>query len=88
MDNVYLVCQAKRTSGTWSKGVVIKDAENLDNREEALQTYHSYLGAYGYNHEANTDYVFCEIVNANGEIIMLETWEKRAEEEPEPEPEE
>lgn len=88
MDNVYFVHQIKHTNGAWTKGIVVKDDPTLNNREEAMQGYHSYLGAYGYNHEAGTDFVSCEVTNALGEVIIIEVWEKQVEEEPEPEPQE
>ena len=87
MENVYVVHQIKRTNGVWNKGIVVKADENLNNREEALQGYHSYLGAYAYNHEAGTDFVSCEVTNALGEVIIIEIWEKQPEPEVEPEPE-
>lgn len=63
MDKYFLV-QIKRTNGTIEKGVVVKDT--LDG---ARQSYHAYLGAYGYGHDANTDYVACLIVNSAGLVI-------------------
>lgn len=60
----YFLMQVKRTNGTIEKGVVVKNT--LD---EARQGYHAYLGAYGYGHDANTDYVFAATFNAEGLMI-------------------
>lgn len=59
-DTCFLV-QIKRTNGTYEKGVVVKDDLN-----GARQSYHAYLGAYGYGHDPNTDYVQCEIIDSYG----------------------
>ena len=56
-DKVFLV-QIKRTGGVYEKGVVVKDSINA-----ARQSFHAYLGAYGYGHDDNTDYVAVEILD-------------------------
>ena len=61
MEEKYFLMQIKHTNGTWEKGVVVKDT--LD---AARQSYHAYLGAYGYGNQANTDYVQCAIFGSNG----------------------
>ena len=63
MENKYFLVQVKRTNGTYEKGVVIKDT--LD---AARQSYHAYLGAYGYKNDVKTDYVMCQIIGDNGPI--------------------
>lgn len=78
MKNVYFVNQAchNKTTNTWSKGFVIKDDPNVDNEAAALQTYHAYLGAYGYGNNADIDYVYCRLTSANGIREPLEEyWE-------------
>lgn len=77
MNNVYFLMQAKhnKTTDTWDKGVVVKFDPTKDNREEALQGYHAYLGAYAYGHDPNCDYVICAIFKASsGEEITKEKW--------------
>lgn len=77
MNNIYFVTQIyhNKTNNTWNKGVVIKE-----NVEEALQTYHAYLGAYAYGHNEDIDYVFCRISSATGVREPIEeTWIKAAE---------
>lgn len=69
MDNKFFVHQIKRTSGTYDKGIVIKDSI-----EAAKQTYHAYLGAYAYGRDENTDLVFCEITSNAGIRMMAEFW--------------
>lgn len=63
MEDKYFLVQIKRTSNTYEKGVVVKDT-----LADARQSYHAYLGAYGYGHDENTDYVQCEIISMSGEI--------------------
>ena len=60
MDKFFLV-QIKRTSGAVEKGVVVKDDLNA-----ARQGFHAYLGAYGYGHDENTDYVAVYIIDSEG----------------------
>lgn len=57
----FFLIQIKRTNGTIEKGVVVKDSYNA-----ALQSYFAYLGAYGYEHDPNTDYVQVAILNSAG----------------------
>ena len=66
MDKFYLV-QVKQTNGTIEKGVVVKDTLN-----DAKQSYHAYLGAYGYGRDAKTDYVMVAILNAVGLMLYSE----------------
>ena len=58
MNNFYLT-QIKRTNGTIEKGVVVKDTYDA-----ACQSFHSYLGAYAYGKDENTDYVLVQIINS------------------------
>lgn len=69
MITKFFLTQIKRTNGTFEKGCVVKDT--LD---EVKQSYHAYLGAYAYGHDANTDYVQCLVSDINGAVIMSETW--------------
>lgn len=68
MKNVYFLHQVQhnKTTGQWSKGIVIKDDPTKDNEEAALQGYHAYLGAYAYGNNADIDYVYCRITAADG----------------------
>lgn len=66
MDKYFLV-QVKRTNGTIEKGVVVKDTLN-----DAKQSYHAYLGAYGYGRDVNTDYVMVGIMNGAGTLLYSE----------------
>lgn len=76
----YFLHQIKHTSNVYDKGIVVK--ETLDS---AKQGYHAYLGAYAYEHDANTDFVSVFISDTNGTILMAETWKKAIESEPESE---
>ena len=64
MENKYFLTQIKHTNGNWEKGVVVKDTA-----EDARQSFHAYLGAYGYGKDANTDYVQEFITDSFGAII-------------------
>lgn len=78
MKNVYFVNQAyhNKTTDTWTKGIVIKSDPEKDNEAEALQTYHSYLGAYAYGHAPDIDYVYCRLTAANNTREPIEEeWE-------------
>ena len=69
MTKFFLV-QIKRTSGTIEKGVVVKDTADA-----ARQSYYAYLGAYGYGHDANTDYVAVYIIDSTGLCIESKVWD-------------
>ena len=78
MKNVYFVHQVQhnKTNDTWTKGIVVKADPTADNEAAALQTYHSYLGAYGYGNNADIDYVYCRLTAADHmREPMEESWE-------------
>lgn len=81
MDKYFLI-QIKRTNGVIEKGVVVKDT--LD---AAKQSYHSYLGAYAFGNNADTDYVMVQILDGKGLGLKGEFWEKIVAPTPEPEEE-
>lgn len=62
MEEKFFLIQIKHTNNVYEKGAVVKST--LD---EARQSYHAYLGAYGYGHDPNTDYVACYIFGMRGE---------------------
>ena len=70
-ETKFFLHQIRRTSGTYDKGIVVK--ESLD---AAKQSYYAYLGAYGFDHDANTDYVYCMITDTHGNIHASELWIK------------
>lgn len=78
MENNFFLHQIKRTNGNFDKGIVIKDTY-----EGAKQSYHAYLGAYAYGHDANTDFVSCMITDMSGIVLepFSETWQAPAPEE-------
>lgn len=81
MKNVYFVHQVQhnKTNDTWTKGIVVKSDPAKDNEAEALQAYHSYLGAYAYGHAPEIDYVYCRLTAAdNIREPMEESWEAPA----------
>ena len=81
MNNAFFLHQIKRTRGTYNKGIVVNSSGTSDENFEATkQAYHAYLGAYAYNHEADTDYVSVMITDLSGRVIepFSETWEKAA----------
>lgn len=84
MANAYFLHQIKhnKTNDTWDKGIVVKASQptGKENLEEALQSYHAYLGAYAYGHDASVDYVACYITDKRGNRAIWETWEAPIEE--------
>lgn len=79
MEDKYFLTQIKRsTAGTYEKGVVVKDS--LD---AARQSYHAYLGAYGFGNAANVDYVAVYIADMNGRITDSCVDDRRVRPEPE-----
>jgi len=80
MNNVYFISQAyhNKTNDTWTKGLVVKSDPEKDNEAEALQVYHSYLGAYAYGHSPDIDYVFCRVTAAdNVREPLEEMWQEK-----------
>lgn len=65
----YFLHQIKRTGGTFDKGIVIKDSY-----EGAKQGYHTYLGAYAYGQNPDTDFVQAMITDMNGAVLLSESW--------------
>lgn len=66
MEKYFLTQIQHAKDGTWTKGVVIKDT-----LEAARQSFHAYLGAYGYGQQINTDYVACYISTITGQITDM-----------------
>lgn len=63
MEEKFFLTQIQRKNGEYTKGVVVKDT--LD---AARQSFHAYLGAYGYGNDATVDYVACYIADMQGRI--------------------
>lgn len=68
----YFLVQIKHTNGNWEKGVVVKDTLNA-----ARQSFHSYLGAYGYGQNPQTDYVLVQIIGDTGAIYDMTIDDRR-----------
>lgn len=71
MANVekWFLSQVRRTNGDYSqgKGVVVHDT-----KDNAINAFHAYFAAYGYDKDPNTDYVACFISDMSGAIIKSE----------------
>lgn len=80
MEEKFFLIQIRRTNRVYDKGIVVKDT--LD---EAKQSYHAYLGAYGYGHDPATDYVQVAINTITGATVVGPEIDDRR---PEPEEEE
>ena len=59
----FLVQIQRSTEGVYTKGVVVK--ETLDG---ARQSFHAYLGAYGFGNNAEVDYVQCMVIDSEGRV--------------------
>lgn len=66
MEMYFLTQIQHKKDGTWTKGVVIKET-----LEAARQSFHAYLGAYGYGQDNNIDYVACYISTMTGQITDM-----------------
>lgn len=73
MANKFFMHRIKCANGDYDKGIEVKDT--LD---DAKQSYHAYLGAYAYGHDANTDFVQCMITDqlSGGLVLLTETWNR------------
>lgn len=68
MVEKWFLSQIKRaTDGTYTKGVVVHDT-----KDNAMNGFHAYFGAYGYGKDANCDYVACFVSDMSGAIIKSE----------------
>lgn len=78
MVEKWFLSQIKRaTDGTYTKGVVVHDT-----RDNALNGFHAYFGAYGYGRDASCDYVACFVSDMSGAIIKSEVDDRIKREEP------
>ena len=66
---MFFLHQIKHTNSAYEKGIAVK--ETFD---DAKQSYHAYLGAYAYGHDANTDMVSVMISDESGAVLLNETW--------------
>lgn len=69
-----------KESGEYNKGVVVHDS-----KENALNGFHAYFGAYGYDHDKTCDYVACFVSDMSGAIIKSEVDDRIEKSEPEEE---
>ncbi len=83
MEEKYFVTQIQRKNGEYIKGVVVKNSLNA-----ARQSYHAYLGAYGFEADSTIDYVACYIADMDGVIRNSTIDDRIPVPEPEPAPEE
>ena len=60
---MFFLIQIQRKNGEYTKGVVVKDSLNA-----ARQSFHSYLGAYGYGNDATIDYVQVMVIDSDGRV--------------------
>lgn len=76
----WFLSQIKRnkTTGAYDKGVVVHDS-----KDNALNGFHAYFGAYGYGKDSTIDYVSCFVSDMSGAIIRSEVDDRI--ERPEPE---
>ena len=80
-EQKWFLSQIKRaTDGTYTKGVVVHDT-----KDNALNGFHAYFGAYGYGKDATCDYVACFVSDMSGAIIKSEVDNRIPAPEPEPE---
>jgi len=61
MQEKFFLVQIQRKEGVYTKGVVVKDSLNA-----ARQSFHAYLGAYGFGNDQTIDYVACYVIDMAG----------------------
>lgn len=71
-NDKFFLTQVQRRNGNYSKGVVVHDS-----LEAAKQGYHAYLGAYGFGHDPEVDFVACSIMDSNGYVEPVEVDDRR-----------
>ena len=80
-DGKVFLARIKRTEAT---GAYEKGLEVRNSVDDAMQGFHAYMAAYGYDHDATVDFCQCMVFTKNNIVLKAETWMKP---EPEPEPE-
>ena len=82
-EEKWFLSQIKRNkeTGNFDKGVVVHSS-----KENALNGFHAYFGAYGYGKDGTIDYVQCSVSDMSGAIIRSEVDDRI--ERPEPSPNE
>lgn len=63
----WFLTQIKHNNNEWEKGCVVHDS-----KENALNGFHAYFGAYGYGKIKTTDYVACYVADMAGNVIHSE----------------
>ena len=63
MEEKFFLHQIHRKNGTYTKGIVVHNS--LD---AARQGFHAYLGAYGYGHDPDIDFVSCMVTDMTGRV--------------------
>lgn len=71
-ESKFFLVQIKKTNDIYEKGVVVKDT-----LEDAKQGFHAYFGAYGYDHDSNTNFVECLVVDDCTNVLMREVDDRR-----------
>ena len=66
---MFFLHQIKKTNSEYEKGIVIKNSF-----DDALQSYHAYMGAYAYNHDNNTTFVLAMVTDASGAVLVKDAW--------------
>ena len=79
-ETTFLVQIKRNVNGTFEKGVVVKDTPNA-----AFQSFHAYLGAYGYGNAAEIDYVACYVISIDGRVLDWKIDDRRPAPQPQPE---
>lgn len=72
----WFLTQIQHNNDAWQKGCVVHDT-----KEDALNGFHAYFGAYGYGKIATIDYVACYIADINGAVIRSEVDDRLPDEE-------
>ena len=82
-EEKWFLSQIKRNKedGTFTKGVAVHNS-----KDDALNGFHAYFGAYGYGKDTTCDYVACFVSDMSGAIIKSEVDDRIERPTPKPEP--
>ena len=79
-DGKVFLARIKRIeeTGAYEKGLEVRN-----DVDDAMQGFHAYMAAYGYDHDATVDFCQCMVFTKNNIVLKAETWMKPEPEEPE-----
>lgn len=62
-EEKFFLHQIQRKNGNFTKGIVVHNSLNA-----ALQGFYAYMGAYGFEHDPEIDFVECMVTDMSGRV--------------------